>query len=148
MTDKNAKIVISTLIFSCMLVLLLGLIGSACTVGLIEAGLGKEFSLHIGQTAQIENEPLAIRFNGIKSDSRCPIGVTCVWAGEVNCDVTVTYQGVSSNIILNQLGTDLSSETYKGYNLIYSIEPYPQAGRQISLSEYTLILTVEKQNPP
>jgi len=131
---------------SCLLILLLGLcIGCAGSSELVKAGIGQEFSLRIGQTAQIENEPLAIRFNGVAGDSRCPRNVTCVWAGEVKCDVTVTYQGISSNITLTQPGlTEPPSETYKGYKLIFSVQPYPETPKQISTSEYRLILTVEK----
>src|SRR4030066_174537 len=131
---------------SCLFIVLLGLgTGCAGSSELVKADLGQEFSLHIGQTAQIENEPLAIRFNAVAGDSRCPKNVTCVWAGEVKCDVTVTYQGSSSNITLTQPGlTEPPSETYKGYKLIFSVQPYPEAGKQISTEEYRLILTVDK----
>jgi len=131
---------------SCLFILLLVLI-TGCIGGneLVKADLGQKFSLHIGQTAQIQNEPLSIRFNGIAGDSRCPTGVQCFWAGEVKCDVVVTYQGSPSNMTLTQSGADQSAETtYNEYRLIYSVEPYPEAGKQISTAEYRLILTVEK----
>ncbi len=132
------------LILAGAFVVVLGL-STGCANNVVEADLGQEFSLRIGQTAQIENEPLTIRFTGISGDSRCPKGVTCIWAGEVKCDVTVTYQGTSSNITLIQSGAGQSSEEiYKGYRLIFSVEPYPEAGKQISRADYRLILTVEK----
>jgi len=125
-----------------MLVLITGCAGGN---EFVKADLGQKFSLHIGQTAQIQNEPLSIRFNGIAGDSRCPRGVTCFWAGVVKCDVVVTYQGSSFNITLTQPGADQSSETtYNEYRLIYSVEPYPEASKQISTAEYRLNLTVEK----
>ncbi len=132
------------LILAGAFVVVLGL-STGCANNVVEADLGQEFSLRIGQTAQIENEPLTIRFTGISGDSRCPKGVTCIWAGEVKCDVTVTYQGTSSNITLIQSGAGQSSEEiYKGYRLIFSVEPYPEAGKQISRADYRLILTVKK----
>ncbi len=143
MTDKNVKIV------SCLLILLLGLlIGCIATGEALKADPGQKFTLRIGQTAEIKNEPLAIRFNGVTGDSRCPKGVTCVWAGEVKCDATVTHQGASSNITFTQMGsTEPSSETYKGYKFTFSVQPYPEAGKQIAPADYRLVLTVEK-NPP
>ena len=120
-------------------------LGCAGTGEFIKAHLGQEFSLRIGQTAQIENEQLSIRFNGISGDSRCPKGVQCFWAGEVKCDVTVTYQGESSDITLTQPGAaEPSSETYKGYKFIFSVQPYPEAGKQITPADYRLLLTVDK----
>jgi hypothetical protein len=131
---------------SCLFILLLGLCsGCAGSDEFVKANLGQEFSLRISQTAQIENEQLAIRFTGVAGDSRCPRGVTCIWAGEVKCDVVITDKGESSNITLTQPGAEQpSEETYKGYRLIYSVQPYPEAGKQISTEEYRLKLTVEK----
>ena len=130
-------------------IVLLGLCtGCAGSDGFVKADLGQEVSLRIGQTAQIENEQLSIRFNGISGDSRCPRGVQCFWAGEVKCDVTVTYQGASSNITLTQPGIrEPYPETYKGYLFIISVQPYPEAGKQISTAEYRLKMTVEKLPP-
>jgi hypothetical protein len=158
MTDKNAKIVFllrrffqtASRYMFCPLILLPGLLTACAGVGeFVKADLGQEVSLRIGQTAQIENEQLAIRFNGIAADSRCPNGVTCVWTGEINCNVVITYKGSSSNITLTQPGLteQAFAETYQGYRLIYSVQPYPEAGKQISAADYRLILTVEKLSP-
>jgi hypothetical protein len=146
MTNKNAKIIFSYLIFSCLFILLIGLCTGCGANQFIKADLGQEFSLGIGQTARIESEQLTIRFNGIDGDSRCPTGVTCVWAGEVSCKVTVTYQGSSSNMTLSQIGPPLppAEETYGNYRLLFSVQPYPSTGTQISDAEYRLIMTVEK----
>ena len=136
-------------IFAGWIAILLGLcIGCAGSDEFVKADLGREFSLRIGQTAQIENEQLAIRFNGIAADSRCPRGVQCFWAGEVKCDMVVTLNGESSNITLTQSGADQSSEaTYQEYRFIYSVEPYPEAGKQIAAEDYRLNLTIDKLPP-
>ncbi len=139
------KVFLPLIFIDLLIILLVPLLGCAGADGSIKAKLGEQFSLHIGQTAQIENEPLAIRFNGISQDSRCPRGVLCVWAGEVKCEVTITYQYSSSKITLVQPGlTEPSSETYQGYRFTYSVEPYPEAGKQIPDSDYRLNLTVDK----
>jgi hypothetical protein len=128
------------------LIILLGpLLGCAGTDGSIKTTLGQEFTLRLGQTAQIEGEQLSITFNGVSEDSRCPRDVLCIRAGEVKCEMTVTYQGSSSSITLIQPGmTEPASETYRGYRIIYSVEPYPDAGKPISPAEYRLNLTVQK----
>jgi len=134
-----------SLIFASWLVLLLGLCTGCASGEFVKASLGQEFLLRIGQTAQIENEQLSIQFKSVAGDSRCPRGVQCFWAGEVKCEVLITDKGSSSNITLTQSGAEQSSEiTYKEYRLIYSVEPYPEAPKQISNAEYRLKLTVEK----
>jgi hypothetical protein len=133
MTHKNVKFV------SGLLMLLLGLLlGCAGKSEVLKINLGQEVSLHI--------EHLAIRFNGITGDSRCPRGVLCIRAGEVTGDVTVTHNGSASDITLTQSGlTEPPAEaTYQDYKLVFSVEPYPEAGKQMSPEDYILNLTVEK----
>ncbi len=129
-----------------LLMLLVLLLGCAGADGSIKAKLGEQFSLHIGQTAQIEKEALSIRFKSVSEDSRCPRDVLCIRAGEVKCEVTVTYQYSSSGITLIQTGlTEPPAETnFEEYRLIFSVDPYPEAGKQIPDSDYRLNLTVDK----
>ncbi len=116
--------------------------------GGIKAKLGEKFPLHVGQTAQIENESLSITFNKVSADSRCPSNTLCVRAGEAICDVTVTYKGSPYSVTLMQTGsTAQAMEPFQGYALVFSVEPYPVAGKQISPSEYWLNLTVNKMTP-
>ncbi len=43
--------------------------------------LGEEFELAVHQTAQITDENISITFQEVLEDSRCPVDVTCIWAG-------------------------------------------------------------------
>ena len=136
------------LILAGVFIVVLGLSAGCAEDNVLKGDLGQEFSLRIGQTARIESEQLSIRFNGILADSRCPKGVTCFWAGEVKCDVTAAYQGVSSNITLMQPGIRQPyPQPYEGYLFIVSVDPYPEADKQISTTDYRLNLTVEKLPP-
>ena len=144
MTDKKVKIVSSTLLLCSLLILTL-VLSIGCASGVLKASLGKQVSLRIGQTAEIDGEQLSITFDSVSEDSRCPKGVMCIRAGEVKCSVTVTYKDSPSVITLVQPGTtEPATETYERYTLVYSVEPYPEAGRPISDSDYRLNLTVEK----
>lgn len=50
----------------------------------VEAQSSEPFHLEIGQSAQIQGTSgeLALTFEDVVNDSRCPIGVECVWEGE------------------------------------------------------------------
>jgi len=133
----------SPVIFTGLFIILLSPL-TGCSGG-VKASLGEKFVLHVGQTAQIEYEPLSITFNKVSADSRCPSNVTCVRAGEAVCDVTVTYKGSPFSVTLMQTGsTAQAMEPFQGYALVFSLEPYPVAGKQISPSDYRLNLTVNK----
>jgi hypothetical protein len=53
--------------------------------------VGETFDLRPGEEASIPEDDTRFRFDGVTEDSRCPIGVTCVWEGEVKVQVTVFY---------------------------------------------------------
>lgn len=44
----------------------------------------------IGESLAIEGSPYLLRLDAVQSDSRCPPDVTCVWAGEVVVQATLT----------------------------------------------------------
>ena len=98
-----------TLLLAVLMALLL--VGSACRLGDIEASLGQEFSLAIGQKARITGENLEIRFKEVSEESRCARDVECIWAGRVVCLLEITQDGVLKEITLTQLGlTDQPAE--------------------------------------
>src|SRR5262249_9486072 len=49
--------------------------------------LGQEFDLKINQEAVIEGEGLAVVFESMIEDGRCPEDVTCVWSGNAKIKV-------------------------------------------------------------
>ncbi|MDO8716824.1 MAG: hypothetical protein Q7J73_08480 [Dehalococcoidales bacterium] len=128
-----------------LLFLLLFLVSCAGTPGQVKAGLGKEFSLAINQTATISGENLKIKLLDIFGDSRCPTGVTCIWAGEVTAVIQIG-DTPSTNMTLIEPGHgDGSNQTYNNYHLSFHVQPYPEAGKSIAKEDYRLLLTVDKQ---
>ena len=124
---------------------------TACApeAGAKTVGLGESFSLAIGQSASIDGEDLAIKFIHVVADSRCPSDVVCIWQGEVACLVEVTYSGTGQQMVLTYPGlTQEPSESQFGsYQFTFSVEPYPEAGKEIGKSEYRLNLLITKTLP-
>jgi hypothetical protein len=110
----------------------------------IKASLNQEFRLPIGQTASIGTEGLKIKFVGVSGDSRCPQGVTCVWAGEATCQTIVTLNNAKTNLNLTVSGSSLSQTEFQNYKFVYNLEPYPQAKQTIDNNDYVLVLKVSK----
>ena len=108
-------------------------------------GPGETFTLGVGQSAQIAAEGMTVEFNEVIDDSRCPQGVTCIWAGQASSRVTITYQGKDYPMVLTLLGSsDQTKESFVQYTLIYGLSPYPVQGKRISPKDYRLNLTVTK----
>ena len=72
------------------LALLLLLAVSSCARAEIQARPGQEFTLAIGQSADVVGEGYRIEFVKVLADSRCPTGATCVTNGKVDCQIEVT----------------------------------------------------------
>ena len=75
---------------------------SAASAGPANVLIDKEFSLGIGQTASIEGERLVIKFKAVLEDSRCPVNVVCVWAGNGKVEFEVLdIDGQNKTVTLN-----------------------------------------------
>ncbi|WP_051199639.1 hypothetical protein [Christiangramia echinicola] len=112
-----------------------------------------------GDTMDLGNK--AIKFNKIVSDSRCPNGVTCIWAGEVKVLIEFYEDGefkgdkviTGSNISLGQnevvSGTDISIAEFfnvKGLKIKgVVVSPYPQANEKITADEYSVNLEISER---
>jgi hypothetical protein len=111
--------------------------------------LGDSFNLTVGQSASIDGDDLAIKFIDVIADSRCPLGVECFWQGEVVCLVEITHSGTGQQKVLTYPGLtqEPSKAQFGSYQLTFSVEPYPEAGKEIEKSEYRLNLLVTKVLP-
>jgi hypothetical protein len=139
----------SYLLASLAIVLLL----SSCVgrLGEVKARLGEEFSLHIGEIIVLTGEDLRIKFVEVSEDSRCPKDVTCIWEGRVIVVVEISKDGSPQQLKLSQPGLtdEPAREIYKGYELTYEVEPYPEkVAMEIAADEYRLLLVVSSVPKP
>jgi len=105
--------------------------------------LGQAFSLKPGQSAKIDSEDLTFKFEKVLNDSRCPVGVTCIWEGQVQCLVTIKIGDKTEQITLTQSGSDDDeSQLYGQYRIEFNVTPYPVANESISLNDYRLELRI------
>ncbi|MFH1296378.1 MAG: hypothetical protein ABIJ04_03790 [Bacteroidota bacterium] len=108
--------------------------------------LNEEFYLSIGQRAFIAGENLEVRFKEVIEDSRCPTGVTCIWAGRVSCVIELAHTGSAYRMVLTESGLtdEYTRERYEGYELAFHVTPYPEAGKKIAKDTYRLHLIISK----
>ena len=108
--------------------------------------IDKEFSLGIGQTVNIEGEKLVIKFKAVLEDSRCPVNVVCVWAGNGKVDFEILdIDGQNKTVILNT-EEEPREITLKGHKLkLISLNPPRVDGVSISPGDYSVTLLVERK---
>ncbi|HEX4912810.1 MAG TPA: hypothetical protein VFV51_02580 [Vicinamibacterales bacterium] len=105
--------------------------------------MNQPFELGVGDTAVV-SDGLRIRFDAVRSDSRCPMDALCVRAGEALVGVTLSMPGEAP------AGRDLetvparSQTTYSRFTVALSqLQPYPRSDRDIQAREYVATFIVQ-----
>jgi hypothetical protein len=79
----------------CAILNALVFVGAGCapvqTAVIVEPGIS--FTLAPGQTATVRRADARVTFKEVREDSRCPVDVTCVWAGDAKVDVIIIREG-------------------------------------------------------
>lgn len=132
-----AALLITLLLFTVVL--------SACSSSQVNVTLGKEFTLTAGKTAVFSDASLKIKFVEVTADSRCPQGVQCIQAGQVDCLMLIDYSDSESSLVFTQMGGgEAAVKNFNVYAISFNVEPYPQAGKEIKPGDYKMVMTVKK----
>jgi hypothetical protein len=108
--------------------------------------LGQEFDLKINQEAVIEGEGLAVVFESVLEDSRCPEGVDCIWSGNAKIRIRSSEQKHKPARI--ELNTDVGpkSSSYLDYEIkLVALKPRPKADKPVQPNEYKATLIITKK---
>ncbi|MDQ5928076.1 MAG: hypothetical protein QG633_514, partial [Patescibacteria group bacterium] len=93
--------------------------------------------ISVGEPTEISG--LTVTLNKV-TDSRCPTGVQCIWAGEATASVTLA-QGAETSTIDMKL--DAGSVEFAGYNVsLTAALPYPTEGVSVAQDDYMLVFHV------
>jgi hypothetical protein len=87
--------------------------------------VGDELVLRVGEYATVRSEAVSIRFDRVVEDSRCPVGVTCVWEGDAVVRLTVT-QGKSTATIDLHVNARFERERVEGTYRIRLVNLLPR----------------------
>jgi len=79
----------------------------------VTAGLDQDFRLARGETAAVGPDGLTARFAAVVEDSRCPIGVMCIRAGEAKVQIQLRAPGVGDDVVI--LATEGGQPRYASF---------------------------------
>ena len=108
---------------------------------------GDALELRVGQPLQLERERLEIEVREV-ADSRCPVGATCVWEGQVGISVGVVEDGRdlgTFEIVLHAGDEDKAVAVAGGQTIkLLHVTPLPMVGVELQPSDYAVTLKVSK----
>jgi len=99
--------------------------------------LGREFVLEPGESATVEGTDVRITFQRVVEDSRCPVDVVCVRAGDAVVALTVGDRSL-------ELHSNSDPETVVGDHRIRleRVDPTAYSDRTIPPGDYRAVLKV------
>jgi hypothetical protein len=119
--------------------LALALILTGCSSSAL--GLGDQFLLAAGESASIPEINLRVRFLGVLADSRCPLDVLCVSAGDAT--VLLEVAPLNGDAKTDTLHTDSDPhfiQVARAELRLVRLDPYPRAARPTAPGEYVVTL--------
>ena len=127
-----------------LLVVLLLAVGCSSPTQPDRVPKNEPFGLRVGESA-LTTDDIRIRFDAVRSDSRCPMDAICVRAGEAVIALTLSKAGEVP--VGRELDTTpaRSSTTFLNFLITLSqLQPYPRSDRQIQSGEYvgTFVVTL------
>jgi hypothetical protein len=107
--------------------------------------LGEEFELRVGQTGLVDDELLALSFEDVPQDSRCPIDAICVWEGDAVVRVTARRLPRSQARLELHTQPDRSQAAFQTYRIrLVTLSPRPRASQPVPQREYAARLVVTR----
>ncbi len=106
--------------------------------------VGEEFELAVHQTAQISAEKISVTFQKVLEDSRCPVDVTCIWAGLAKVSLQVSVSGQEREISLSTSPPD-DSAVFENYTFwLILVRPVPRSDQNMDRSAYFVTVRVDQ----
>ena len=109
-----------------------------------QAALGEDVTLAIGQRAVVDGGALEVRFDGVPEDSRCPVDVQCITAGNAVARLRLASGGDAQTVELNTT-VGPKEATHAGYTVrLVALRPEQTSGLRVTRGEYRAVLQVTK----
>ena len=105
---------------------------------------GTPFELRAGAVSVLPDGTW-LKFERVQSDSRCPMDVMCVWAGDATVAVILDPTGGKTTQIPRELHTQQNGSqiSYGSYTIaLTALAPYPRSSQEIRPADYIATFVV------
>ena len=108
-----------------------------------DPGLDEPFSMKIGETMSLEGAGLELRFLDVPRDSRCPLDVSCIVAGEAHVVIQAVTEAGSSELVFKLPPKGSDEQVFEGFLVtIRALEPQTEETRPIAAADFVATLVV------
>jgi hypothetical protein len=111
--------------------------------GQLGVQLSDTVAVFIGDTLYFEDNQRWISLNDVPEDSRCPINVNCVWAGNAIADL-IYYDGTMQHEFMLHTNPTYPNDTVieNIYVDLVDVLPYPESGQDMDLNAYEAFIYI------
>ena len=120
--------------------------------GGVPAGRSTELTMDVHASARWPEAGLEVALLRVASDSRCPVGTNCIWAGNATLDLTASRAGQTESFTLRfgpsggsdgAFAPDIVDRLGFRYEVV-RLDPQPAAGHTIGPLDYRATVRVTK----
>ena len=113
-----------------------------------EPAMDEEFTLKVGQKVTLKDTNLTVRFLAVAEDSRCPVDVTCVWAGNARLEFELLVSDQNRALVSLNTGVEPKAAQLKKFKLkLVGLTPGKKEGRPLNPADYEATVIVGKRDP-
>jgi len=125
--------------------MLLTLIAIAMLSAVVLAGDPETISLKVGQQKRAGKGEVVVKFLSVEEDSRCPVGVQCVWADNAKIKVMIGFAGGDSKVVEMNTGLGPKGDQLSGWAInLTSLMPLPAKNGKTRAPRYTATFTISR----
>ena len=108
-----------------------------------DPGLDEPFSLRIGESMKLPAAGLELRFLDVPRDSRCPLDVSCIMAGEAQVVIQAVSEDGSAELVFKLPPKGSDRQSFEGFSVtVAALEPQTEEARPIAAADFVATLVV------
>jgi hypothetical protein len=102
--------------------------------------------LAIGKSVTVRNTGVTVSFDEVVEDSRCPTGITCIWAGDAVVKISIkTRDGKPASYTLHTNSPERAADHGGNRVELVAVTPYPKGDTPPRRADYRVTLLVERK---
>jgi hypothetical protein len=105
--------------------------------------VGQQFELAAGESARAGTNPVTVRFVSVPQDSRCPVDVQCVTAGDATVRLELSGGGGATTTAELHTNAEPRSAPQGSYEVeLLDLRPAPRSTRPTAPGDYVAVLRI------
>lgn len=105
-----------------------------------------EMTIKFGEDKKVCEAEISVAFVEMVVDSRCPIGVECIQAGNAVIRLKLTQGNGEHQTFTLETAKEDEKFDFDGYEIsLISVDPYPKADTAVTKEAYSVRISVKKK---